>query len=137
MEVLFLCKGNAERSMAAETLFNKLSKKNTAKSAGIDVIGEKGEGLGPSPITAKLLLDRGHDVSNHRRKHITELMLKHADRVILIVSKKELELLPESLKDSAKVTIWELEGNVHTPAAHVERLEHIEKRVIALVNEIG
>ncbi len=137
MKVLFLCKGNAERSMAAETLFNKLSKKNIAKSARIDVIGEKGEGLGPSPITAKLLLDKGHNVSNHRRRHITKQMLDQADRIILILSKKEMGLLPESLKGSDKVTIWELEGNVHTPAAHSERLESIEKRVMELVNEIG
>ena len=36
MKVLFVCNGNVGRSQAAEAYFNRLSKKNTAISAGIN-----------------------------------------------------------------------------------------------------
>lgn len=126
-----------ERSVTAETLFNHLSKKNTASSAGIDVIGEKGEGKGPSEVTYALFLKRGHDVSGHKRKHITKQMFGEADKIVLLLSKSEEKYLPEYIKNSNKTIHWEIEGGDHSKAAHEERLEKIEKWVKELVKEIG
>ncbi len=41
MNVLFICRSNAERSQIAEILFNYHSKKHKAFSAGADVENEK------------------------------------------------------------------------------------------------
>ena len=81
MKVLFICRSNAGRSVMAEALFNKFSRKNSAFSAGTTVRNEDKEGNPAGFISIKVMRRINIDISKHRRKQLNYKMFKKAGKV--------------------------------------------------------
>lgn len=113
MNILFICKSNAERSQIAEILFNyhpKKGKNHKASSAGLKVEEEKAVGLPAGLVVTELLLSMGHNaISKAKRQQLTIAMAKNADKIIIILSKQELKKLqlPSYIKNSPKTIYWD------------------------------
>ena len=75
MEILFVCRVNLNRSQIAAAIFNKLSKKNHAVSAGMSLPPEF-EGtsvVGAHNSPADVLKEFGYDISKEKRKQIKHI----------------------------------------------------------------
>jgi protein-tyrosine-phosphatase len=147
MRVLFVCKSNAERSQIAEALFNRLSRKSRASSAGIEVDNEGSAGLPPGRIATELMLGWGHDMRKRKRKQLTRRLFDAADIVVVVLSRGEImKLLPEYAALSPKTRFWTdrlMPRSIYasypprTYAYHISVLRSIDRRVRALVRETG
>ncbi len=109
MKILFVCKSNFARSQMAEALFNKLSKKNKAKSAGATVEKEwEGQAISKfKNYVVSSMKEIGLDLSENKPKQITKEMLGWADKIIIM--EKSKDILPDFLKKSNKIIFWEIE----------------------------
>jgi len=154
MKILFICKSNAERSQMAEVLFNYrykgLRKRHSAMSAGTNVDLEKTHGHGAGYIVSELLLSMGHDqIMDARRKQLTERIARRADKIVVLLRKKEVDrFLPEYVKKSSKTIFWDVGfRNVTrrfykkfpppTYEQHLETLGVIISNMDRLVRELG
>jgi protein-tyrosine-phosphatase len=152
MNVLFICKSNAERSQMAEILFNyhpKKNKKHKAVSAGLKVEEENSIGRPAGLVVTELLLSMGYNaISKAKRQQLTLDLAKRADKIIIILNKKELKKfqLPTYVKNSPKTIYWD--GDFYkapkhifntfppkTYAYHLRVLEKIINKVDDLVEE--
>jgi protein-tyrosine-phosphatase len=150
MKVLFVCRSNAERSQIAEAIFNRLSKRNRAVSAGV-AVKENEIGLPPGRIVSELMLGAGYqNFLRLRRKQITEGMLSKADMIVVLMWRSERkQLTPKYLHlDGKRVSYWKLgTGRLlpkdvydsfppYTYKYHAEWIFDIEAHVKRLVREI-
>lgn len=130
LKVLFICKSNAERSQAAECVFNSLSKVK-AKSAGTDVGLERSQGFAPGSLAIRVMNDLGYDMSHQKRKQLTYNMVKKADLVVVFLKKEEQKyLLPDYVKKSNKVVYKPIWWSARRPDGSLkseEELYHIFK----------
>ncbi len=143
LKVLFVCAGNINRSQIAEAIFNKLSKKNRAKSAGI-IAKRASRPLGEqhnNPILPMKI--RGYDLSRASVKRVNQTVARSADRIILIFNKRHLKDVPLYLRERPDMELWEIESisgkTEFSEYCKLEaiRINEIEKRVIDLVQRIG
>ena len=133
MKVLFVCNGNVGRSQAAEAYFNRLSKKNTAISAGINTekYGNRRLKEISGTVVVKCLMEDGVDISEKRSKQITKAMVEEADLVISMENK-----LPDYV--DKKIIFWEIENPKGYPLEKYRGVrDQIKKKVEELVGEIG
>ncbi len=149
MRVLFVCKSNAERSQAAAVLFNSMTKKGRASSAGLRVAAEKAVGHPAGRVITELLLSNGYtEIQKVKRRQLTEKMLEEYDRVIIILGKSEIDkFVPGYLRRSGKVVFWRVWENmphkiyVMFPptnyAPYLRLIIKIRNNVEELVKEIG
>ena len=107
MKVLFICKANVGRSQMAEAFFNRLSKKNRAKSAGAKTGERRGLTLSRSKAinVIKSMKFAGFDISANRSKQLTRSAFDAADKVIVMT---ERENMPEYARKSRKVIFWKV-----------------------------
>ena len=121
----------------AEALFNKLSKKNEAISAGVEVWTEF-EGKKISERTEYITLtmkEEKCDVSNNVSKQLTEDMVKRSDRVIVITEKN---LCPDYLLNDKKVIFWDIEdAGGRDLNFHKYTRDKIKKKILKLIKDIG
>lgn len=85
MEILFVCTGNASRSVMGEILFRQyLAERGHTEihcsSAGTEAI----EDLGPCPQTAQVCEEIGVDLSSHRRRMLTKELVDQADVIVVM-----------------------------------------------------
>ena len=144
MRVLFICRSNAARSQVAEGFFNDLASGHRASSAGTDVIKEKGVGLRPDPSNTKIMEEYFKvDISKGRRKQVTPGKLKQADKIIVLMPKREAgEFLPKYFdKFSGKISFWNIRDFRHLKvdqlAARTKRNKAIRRRVERLIKELN
>jgi len=107
MKVLFVCRANAVRSQMGEAFYNSLSGTNDAKSAGVEPehsIMKDDPRLPPLPLQA--MNEVGIDLTEARRKKITEAMVDEADAVIVVLRDTEFPL-PAYLEHSPKLVRWD------------------------------
>ena len=97
MNVLFICKHNEGRSQIAEALFNHLSKKHSAISAGTEAV-EADEPLPEATILC--MKEIGIDLTRQHRRKLTIRMFNEADKVVVIMEK---DTCPDYVKNSQKV----------------------------------
>lgn len=148
MKVLFVCVENVNRSQIAEAIFNKLSKKNAARSAGLapKTIGllknayDEKRGTYPPIVPMKEL---GYDLSKNKIKKLNKKMVDNADRIIFMFKKKkhEKEIPKYAISKHAK-EFWEVPGfkagltfeEYHSmEKARIEKIEKYVKRLIAKI----
>ncbi len=141
MKVLFVCNANVGRSQAAEALFKRLSS-HEAHSAGTraDELAERANPptrmLKDSPSPAvPYLKEMGVDISQNLRTQLTSEMVQQADRVIVMADKDNW---PDYLRDSEKVTFWDIEDTrgLGSDAAQ-PLLDEVKRRVEQLAREVG
>ena len=107
------------------------------------------EGFPPGRIVTELMLGAGHNgFIRQRRKKLTEAMARRADKIIVIMGKKEAkEYVPEYLKKIG-VSYWHIGGHSipkevfiswppPTYKYHIMWMFEIERRVKDLVEMIG
>ena len=84
MKLLFVCTGNASRSPMASALFAKM-----AKERGRDDIRCESAGLQTTPggrahpVVIRLCAERGIDLTDHRRRSLSEMHPEEYDYVIV------------------------------------------------------
>ncbi len=145
MMVLFVCRVNVNRSQIAVAIFNKLSRKNTATSAGMS---PKVKGRRPlkdahhNPIAP--MKEYGYDISHQTRKRFNRKIAEQADKVVLIFSKEKYRgRLPLYFKNLTDVEWWDVKSiSDEVPLEEYHRLERkrikrIESLVKDLVKRIG
>ena len=137
MRVLFVCRGNVGRSQMAEAFFRNLSK-HPASSAGTHALVGGVEGLALGNVSRKVvdcMAELGFDVSGNRIDQLTPEMVEKADLVIVITRKEDW---PGYLRESKKVTFWDVEDAVNTSHEfHCRVRDQIKRLVEKLVKEIG
>ncbi len=120
----------------AEALFNKLSKKNRAESAGTNVDNE-GQTLDNTPgiFVIKVLKEEGIDVRKKVRNQLTEEMVDSYDKVVVITSRDDC---PDYLKKNDKVIFWDdiADAKGTDYDFHVRTRDEIKRRVKKLLSEI-
>jgi protein-tyrosine-phosphatase len=128
--VLFVCVENAGRSQMAEAFANKYSKgKINATSAGTRPASIV------NPVVAKVMLEKGIDISGNRPKLISEDTAKKADIVITMGCFEAEGICPAPMFRGA--TDWSLEDPKGKPIEDVRRIrDEIEKRVKELIDQI-
>lgn len=143
MKVLFVCQANVNRSQIAEAIFNKLSEKNHAISAGI--IARRTTVLlrnqHNNPIVPMKGL--GYDLSNARVKRVTRAMVHSSDKIVLIFNKKYLADTPLFLLHRPDLELWDVES-IGDEIDFVDyckleelRIRKIQGHVMDLVKRIG
>ncbi len=149
MKVLFVCYANQNRSQIAEALFNRLSRKNSATSAGLapprDGILLKDsleDGNVYPPIVQ--MKEKGYDSSKARIKKLNNRRASSADKIVFLFDiKKHWDDIPAYAKESRGVEYWEVpsikNGITYEEYSKLERkrIKVIEKRVKDLVKRIG
>jgi protein-tyrosine-phosphatase len=150
IEVLFVCGANINRSQIAAAIFNKLSKRGHAISAGTEVgvvkNGNDGTLVKSSIINNPVALmgGKGYDLSKARIRKLTPDMLESADKVILLRPKKKLGgILPSDLRGAREVEWWDIDSiSDETPydeysILEKKRIEKIRSLVKDLVRRVG
>ncbi len=137
------------RSQIAEAIFNKLSAKNSALSAGLAPISigslknSHNEKSGEYPPILPMS-EIGYDLSKSRIKKLNKRVASSADRIIFIFNKKKHEKdIPDYLRGSDKIEFWDVDsipsGITFESYYKLEkkRIKTIEKLVKELVKKIG
>jgi protein-tyrosine-phosphatase len=133
MKILFICVGNVGRSQIAEAIFNNKQSHHTATSAGLNLSGPSQTLQELWPRTKEVLAvmsEEGIDISNARRKQLTEEMVNNADRVVVITKENEVEL-PNFLIHNPKLIRWDI------PDLKGESLEFTRKAKDAIKEKIN
>lgn len=113
MKVLFVCRINVNRSQIAAAIFNRISKKNHATSAGMS---PKMKNIGTliskdslSPIIP--MKEYGYDLSHKRVRKLNRHLAERADKIVLIFSKKKYTgTLPSYLEKMPNVEWWDIKS---------------------------
>lgn len=143
MKVLFICSANLNRSQIAEVIFNRLSKKNRAVSAGLRPrkSGNLVKLEHNNPFVP--LRNEGYDISKAKVRKLNKSMADSSDKVVLILGRRELKDIPSYLRHRADLEFWEV-GTIsdHTSFDEYCRLERkrirqIETHLRDLVAWIG
>ena len=140
VKVMFVCKANVGRSQVAEAFFVQMSN-NTAISSGTHVDEEMAK---QKPASAKLkdnsryslpyMLTQGIDISEQVRTQLTPELVTEVDRVVAILSEDEV---PAFVKDSGKLTVWDIPDPAANPGDSDKLFDAVKQRVSQLVQEIG
>ena len=147
MDVLFICRKNAERSQMAEILFNRQSKNSMALSAGTEVKSSELQHP-PGRIISELMLNLGYDeVVGKQRKRLTRRMAGNADIIVILLSRREIAAsLPKYVRKIKNIVYWDvgyMPGRIYsaypppTYLYHARQLFRIEALVEDLVRKIG
>jgi len=124
------------RSQIAEELFNIHSKKNIGISAGTNTLPNSKEILSEvAPLTVKVLLEIGRDISNKHPVRLTEETIQGTDKIIFIADRK---LLPNYLISSKKLIFWDIDDpDGKDYFFHKKMKKDIEVLIKDLVHHIG
>ncbi len=141
MKVLFICKYNAGRSRMAAVFFNKLSKKNKAMSAGIGSNVSLTSSWKGVKATVAVMKEIGIKMPYKLGKAVTRKNVENADRIVVLLDKKQQHILPKYITNSPKV---EYHGIRDSDARTVDFLnQHRRNRdlvkgiVLKLIKETG
>lgn len=135
MKILFVCRANVGRSQFAESIFNNLSKKHNAISAGVAPGKWEGKGLHQAKYMLPALTEIGINAHSNISKKLTEEMINSADKIFVLGVDKEK--WPEFLKKSKKVTYWSIKDPAHGDMqVHRNSREEIREKILELLQEI-
>jgi len=86
---LFVCVENACRSQMAEGIFNALTDKAVAKSAGTEIAMEI------NPVAIEVMKERGIDISQQKPKVLGKEMIAEVTKIITMGCTKNCPLTPK------------------------------------------
>ncbi len=121
----------------AEALFSHLSPNHNVSSAGTDVSAEN-VGKRVSEIDTKLTTamgEEGIDMTHKIRNQLTPELVEEAD---IVVALNSLEELPDYLKNSPKLEVWDVSNAVGQDQEFYNNLRDIIKgRVADLIKRVN
>jgi protein-tyrosine-phosphatase len=136
-KVLFICKGNWFRSQMAAALYNKYTNSHAADSVGTYVgAPEEPEGqslsklFGPDSYFFKILEQNGIELRNNTTQRLEPSMLEIYD---VIVSMAEEPYIPDFLRASKKVIVWDVEN---PPSDDRKTVEATYQKIDCLVKDL-
>lgn len=128
-KVLFICVHNSGRSQMAAEFLNKLSNGEVAAESAGTIPDEK-----VNPTAAKVMLEKGIDISKNRPKMLTQEMVDGANRVITMGCAMD-EACPAVFVPSED---WGLDDPKGKPIEEVRKIRDlIERKVKALLGELS
>lgn len=137
MRALFICRANAGRSQIAEAFYNDMTGTKDASSAGVDLLNSSmKENLAVPQRPIDTMREVGIDISNARRKWLTEEMVDAADVAVALLEEHECSL-PDYLTGSPKFVRWDDVPDAKGTDAefHRETREKIRAKVEALIKK--
>ena len=141
MKVLFICKYNAGRSRMAEAFFNKLSKKNNASSAGIAPSPRLKSNLKGIRGTVEVMREVGITIPYELGRAVTRKDTEEADKIIVLLDKKQRHILPKYITESGKTEYHEIPDSDARMADFLNQQRRnrdaVRKITLNLVKEIG
>lgn len=117
--MLFVCNGNVGRSPMAEAFFNKMSRKERACSAGVEVAIKGNVGKPTNRMNIAVMKEMGCDLSKHKRRQLTKMMVSNSEVIIFMGNRSKM---PDYLKESKKVKIWKVRDPKQTTMAVRRRI---------------
>ncbi len=111
MNVLFICKYNAGRSRMAEAIFNHLSKRNRATSAGISPYPRHASIYKGIAASSAVLNEIGIRCPKGKPKAVTKQDVEKADIVVVLLWKSQLYLLPKYISGSPKTVYYPIKDS--------------------------
>jgi protein-tyrosine-phosphatase len=133
VKVLFVCVANENRSQIAEAIFNKLSKRNHAVSAG----------LKPRLVGALLrskrsrfvavMKEEGYDVSKAKVKRVNKKLANSAGKIVFIFERKHLQDAPAYLRNRSGRELWQVESI--SDEVSIEEYAGLERKRIGQIRE--
>lgn len=129
--ILFVCIENAGRSQMAEAFANKYGKGKIRATSG----GTR-PAASVNPTVAKVMLEKGIDITRNTPKTIDQSEAKRTDAVITMGCYEAEGICPAPLYRDA--VDWNIEDPKGKPVEEVRRIrDEIEKRVKELIEQIG
>lgn len=132
--ILVLCTGNSCRSQMAEGFFRKYKKDWEIKSAGITPVGL-------NPVAAKVMAEKGIDISGQKSKSVEKFTGRNFDYVITVCDSAK-ELCPLFL-GKAKYIHWDIDDPSFVEGDYEFRLkkfrearDRIEKHILDFLREV-
>jgi arsenate reductase len=140
MKVLFVCRANTGRSQMAEELFNSLSQKGHADSAGVEVdrngqtIEERIIEKPNARYVKDVMNEIGIDISNNIRTQLTPNMLEDFDKVVVMA---EPEITPNYLIKSPKYVYWKVDDPLGSSLENTRKTrDEIKEKVFSLLKSL-
>ena len=125
MKVLFVCRENTCRSVMAEAVFNSLSEKHRAESAGI----ERGEEIDENAV--KVLEKYGYRVKERSPKSLDDVSLRDFDLIVAVCDEFCVDI------PGKKIIRWDIEDPKGKSLEAYERvLKFLEVKIKQLLEEI-
>jgi protein-tyrosine-phosphatase len=125
----------------AEAYFNKFSKKNRAKSAGIGrhpFISAAATGV---RATMKVMKEEGIKIPFKIGRAVKKEDVKNADKVIVLLDKKGRNILPKYIVNSNKTSYYDIKdsdaGLSSFISDHRRNRDRAKKIVLKLVKQFG
>ena len=87
-----------------------------------------------SKYSLPYMLTQGIDISEQVRNQLTRRLVAEVDRVVAILSEDEI---PAYVKDSGKLTVWDIPDPATNPDDSTKLFDAVKQRVSDLVQEIG
>lgn len=138
MKVLFVCKGNVNRSQIAEAFYNLYTNSNDADSAGTEsdlpgvTLRDRKKIVG-NMDSIELMKAQGLDISEKTMTQLTKDMLSKYQQVI---SMCDSATAPKWLVDSPNYIHWDIEDpGGHDESQFSETLEIIKNKVKTFVDK--
>lgn len=137
MKVLFVCKSNVARSQMAEALFESMTSKHKAFSAGVAVesIYLDKPLMQTTEHVVPVMREEGIDVSLKVSKQLTPEMVSRADKIVVMVPK---EHCPEYLSSNPRCVFWHVRDPRHGGAREQKEIrDEIKVKIKELLEEIN
>jgi len=141
MKVLFICKYNAGRSRMAAAFFNKYSKKNKAISRGIGQYPKLPSNRKGINGTVTVMNELGIKVPHRFGRAVTKKDVANADRVVVLLDRKQRRILPKYVSTSPKTEFHAIPDSDGRSADFISQQRRnrdmVKKMVLKLVKEVG
>mgnify|MGYP001576794526 CR=1 FL=1 len=119
----------------AESIFNKLTKKHSATSAGVDPGKWEGKKLTETIYVLPSLKEIDIDVSENVSKKIKKQDVELADKIVVIGVEKEK--WPDYLKDSNRTEYWDIKDPANGDMnVHRMTRDQIKEKVKKLIEKL-
>lgn len=119
MKILYLCTANICRSPVAEHYMRHLVERFGLRSVTVSSAGIMDMGGAPAdPVMARLVKERGLDLSGHRSRVATREMLLESDEIVVMERRHRAwirDRFPDALKKASLIREPEVSADLYDP----------------------